>query len=67
MDQRNIYHQALELYSWELRTQQEACAPIALDTLDAIRQAVAQCTACSLHQSRTQTVFGVGNAQAELM
>ncbi len=28
---------------------------------------VAACTACSLHETRTQTVFGVGNRQAEWM
>lgn len=30
-----------------------------------IRQAVSGCTACSLHQSRTQTVFGVGDENAD--
>ena len=28
---------------------------------------VGACTACELHKSRTQTVFGVGNRQADLM
>jgi len=28
---------------------------------------VASCTACALHESRTQTVFGVGDPQADLM
>jgi uracil-DNA glycosylase len=28
---------------------------------------VAVCTRCALHQSRTQTVFGVGNPRAKLM
>lgn len=32
-----------------------------------LRQTVAQCQACQLHASRTQTVFGVGNINAELM
>jgi uracil-DNA glycosylase family 4 len=32
-----------------------------------LRQAVAQCTACGLDKTRTQTVFGVGNQQAELL
>jgi uracil-DNA glycosylase family 4 len=32
-----------------------------------LKTSVAQCTACSLHQTRTQTVFGVGNQQASLM
>lgn len=30
-----------------------------------LRQQVAACTRCELHRSRTQTVFGVGNLQAE--
>lgn len=31
----------------------------------ALRQQVATCQLCELHQSRTQTVFGVGNQQAD--
>jgi len=38
-----------------------------LSDWNALQQTVAACTACSLHQSRTQTVFGVGNRQAELL
>ena len=40
-----------------------------IDTLDwpALRQAVAACQACGLCESRTQTVFGVGNEQAHWM
>lgn len=34
---------------------------------DALAARVAICTACSLHKTRTQTVFGVGNRQAEWM
>lgn len=33
----------------------------------ALEQAVAGCTRCALHQSRTQTVFGVGNRNAQWM
>lgn len=32
-----------------------------------LRAAVAACTACELHQTRTQTVFGVGDQRAEWM
>jgi len=32
-----------------------------------LRTAVAGCTRCRLHESRTQTVFGVGNAEADWM
>ncbi len=34
---------------------------------DALRAAVAGCTACELHRSRTQTVFGTGDVAARLM
>ncbi|MDZ7643947.1 MAG: uracil-DNA glycosylase [Woeseiaceae bacterium] len=33
----------------------------------ALRDAVSGCTLCPLHESRTQTVFGVGSEQADLM
>lgn len=32
-----------------------------------LKQAVPACTACALHQGRTQTVFGVGDENAEWM
>ena len=32
-----------------------------------LKQVVPACTACALHKSRTQTVFGVGDEQAEWM
>ena len=35
--------------------------------LPSLEQHVAQCQKCSLHQSRTQTVFGVGNPDADWM
>ena len=34
---------------------------------DGLRSAVAGCTLCPLHESRTQTVFGVGNTEADWM
>ncbi len=34
---------------------------------DSLENRVAACTACDLHKTRTQTVFGVGNRQADLM
>ena len=34
---------------------------------DALQKKVAGCTACPLHRSRTQTVFGIGNRSAEWM
>ncbi len=32
---------------------------------EALRERVAGCTVCSLHETRTQTVFGVGNREAD--
>ena len=34
---------------------------------DALQSRVARCTACALHSTRTQTVFGVGNRRADWM
>jgi DNA polymerase len=34
---------------------------------DALQAAVASCTRCALHETRTQTVFGVGHADADWM
>ena len=36
-------------------------------TLDALREAARGCTACPLHETGTQTVFGEGAAEADLM
>ncbi len=43
--------------------------PAGIDTMDwdALRKAVAGCTACKLCSSRTQTVFGVGHPRAHWM
>ncbi|MEM1244097.1 MAG: uracil-DNA glycosylase [Pseudomonadota bacterium] len=37
------------------------------ESLQLLQQKVSKCTLCALHQSRTQTVFGVGNPNADLM
>lgn len=37
------------------------------DSWQTLQQTVASCTQCELHQSRTQTVFGVGNQCANLL
>jgi DNA polymerase len=41
--------------------------PVHLLDWQPLKQRVAHCTACELHQTRTQTVFGVGNQQADWM
>lgn len=45
----------------------EASTPIALLDWATMRTRVANCTACGLHQGRTQTVFGVGDNNAQWM
>jgi len=41
--------------------------PVAEMDWAGLRSAVAACRACALHQTRTQTVFGVGDPNADLM
>ena len=55
---------------WRLRhkeTQSSAAAEPAPAKWIELRQAVPSCTACGLHKSRTQTVFGVGDENADWM
>lgn len=72
--QRRAYLEALGIDVWLPRSDPEPAADVietenaeeGLDW-DALRAAVAGCTRCSLCESRTQTVFGVGNPEAEWM
>lgn len=64
---QRLYLQAMEIPIWESRA-----VPMVQDvsaTVDwpALRAQVADCRACSLHQTRTQTVFGVGDPHAQMM
>jgi uracil-DNA glycosylase family 4 len=62
-------HRALNIMgiqTWEPRAKVTTDISTGND-LDALQQTVASCTLCVLAESRTQTVFGVGNRQAELM
>jgi uracil-DNA glycosylase family protein len=47
----------------------ETAAPLVPErpTLPKLREAAAGCTACPLHETGTQTVFGEGSANAEVM
>jgi uracil-DNA glycosylase family 4 len=72
--QRRAYLQAMGIDVWLPRdaAEPEASAsddPVAADGLDwdALRQCVSDCTRCELAESRTQTVFGVGNRSADWM
>lgn len=79
-NQYQNYCRALNLIVWEQKTSIEPTSssiqPAAMDNLSSfsedsawstLEQKVAGCTACALHQTRTQTVFGVGNRSAKLM
>ena len=71
--QRRAYLQAMGIDVWVRRDAEdpgeaEPCLPVAagLDWPE-LRERVAACTRCALAQSRTQTVFGVGNEAADWM
>jgi len=79
--QRREYLKALGIDVWTLRGSAGEVDEVALsETLDSAPQAdvasldwgglqntVAACARCALHKTRTQTVFGVGNAAADWM
>jgi uracil-DNA glycosylase family 4 len=72
---RRAYLKALDIDIYTLRGQdgtiEEPCGESVPDVTppdwESLRKAVAACTRCSLHESRTQTVFGVGNRDADWM
>ncbi|MDH4127052.1 MAG: uracil-DNA glycosylase, partial [Gammaproteobacteria bacterium] len=70
--QRRAYLQALGIDVWLPSAAPSPTAIVDAPVADAagldwaqLRAAVAACTRCALHRSRTQTVFGVGNQQAD--
>lgn len=75
--ERLEYLEALGIDVWVPRGQSSepasvpATATVIADSLTAdweeLRTTVADCTRCQLHQHRTQTVFGVGNRDADWM
>lgn len=75
---RSQYLQALGIDEWTRRVQPaaESAEATAVDSSNAIstadewatlQQSVASCQRCGLHACRTQTVFGVGDREAEWM
>lgn len=64
------YLRAMEIQVWVRRSQGSPLPiepPLAEDEWERLAQAVAACTACPLHQTRTQAVFGVGDRHAAWM
>ncbi|MBT4838647.1 MAG: uracil-DNA glycosylase [Methylococcales bacterium] len=49
----------------QIMTEQSTDQP--KNTLDQLRQEVSVCQKCQLHSERTQTVFGVGNSQSNIL
>ncbi|NIV17749.1 MAG: uracil-DNA glycosylase [Woeseiaceae bacterium] len=73
-EQRRAYLEALGIDVWLPRDHADPDPGIAevapaqeSPDWDALREAVAACTRCSLCESRTQTVFGVGSPDADWM
>jgi len=72
--QRRAYLEALGIDVWVPRDHADPLGEVAEhvvapDGLDwsTLRDTVAACTRCKLHESRTQTVFGVGDPSADWM
>lgn len=70
--QRRAYLQAMGIDVWLPRDagSSQHTTDQAMDQAtdwDGLRQCVAECTRCELSESRTQTVFGVGNQHADWM
>ena len=71
--QRRAYLEAMGIDVWLPRDDADALkdeeVPATGSTtgLDELREAVSRCTRCELANSRTQTVFGVGNSKADWM
>jgi DNA polymerase len=55
------------LIRWERRLKPAEKPPVDLLNWETLETTVSQCTLCSLHKTRTQTVFSVGNRDADLM
>jgi DNA polymerase len=72
--QRRAYLEALGIDVWvprdhvdpEVEVADGVAEPDSSDWPE-LRAAVSSCTRCALHESRTQTVFGVGNPDADWM
>lgn len=65
MDQ--AYHHALGIRIWQQKHKLSSSPSVNSLDWETLVRAVPQCIACRLHQTRTQTVFGVGNREAKLM
>jgi len=79
MDKKEYYLTLLEIDRWRVRHQTSmnqdpkpklkttSTNNISTMSWDELAACVKNCTACDLHKTRTQTVFGVGNKNADLL
>ena len=59
---------AMGIQAWQLKDKTPISESlIETNHWESLRTAVINCTACGLDKTRTQTVFGVGNINADLM
>jgi len=75
--ERRAYLEALEIDVWTLRgsaadeepatTDDDSLQESRIVSWSELRDKVSACTLCSLHRTRTQTVFGVGSESADWM
>src|SRR5579872_1234121 len=63
---QDYYLDLLEIDRWRLRVLSNSADQIPDEWL-LLEKAVINCQACDLHKTRTQTVFGTGNRQADMM
>lgn len=61
---QNEYLEAMGIERWVARTD-SAPEQVQLTDWDSLTTAVASCTLCGLHETRTRTVFGVGSREAD--
>jgi uracil-DNA glycosylase family 4 len=69
-NQKLNYLKAMGIQAWQLKTVAQQNTTLTPDNpaeWDILRAAVRTCTACGLDKTRTQTVFGVGNLNADLV
>ncbi len=73
-ERKQQYLEAMGISVWNVRQRMQPAArspqpqgPIADMDWDTLATAVAGCTACELHRTRTQTVFGTGDREAQWM
>jgi DNA polymerase len=69
-ERRQAYLAAMDIPLWVLRAgaaAPQAFEPAAAPDWQVLAEAVRGCTQCALHRGRTQTVFGVGRRDADLL